>query len=377
MGKRHREDKENDLHKRIKRLERLLEENLRGMLTCKRNRNRSANDNSSEASLESVDHEILSEISLQKNVSTQAKKLTPMQDLSGVASEDLQSSLLDAPGSSHQQEDQVLISSPAIALSNPLVSDLQEQITSQSTEKLPSLDAKVLEILGERLEPDRIFSAAIHEDLVVRFLEVARKGLPTKKTKLLFKKFPLPNNCINLDLPKLNPEIKICLPESVVKRDVRISEKQQIITASLAAIINLMRFEVADSLNGAIRLLTDLQFNESITRRSLILKNLDSSVKEMLLSTVADEWLFGKGLEEKVKAVKTLESSNLVLKSKPHQQANTDSKNTKRPFRHLAKASQFKTTPNGRKTSSYRRRAKSPRRSARDQFNRRQFKRRS
>ncbi|RLU19819.1 hypothetical protein DMN91_008378 [Ooceraea biroi] len=190
-----------------------------------------------------------------------------------------------------------------------------------------NLDPSVLEIIGARLDPERTFTAAIHEDLAIRIEEIIRKGLPTEERKSLMNKFPLPSNCIVLDPPKLNLEVKAFLQDAVIKRDVRISEKQWIITAALAATINLMikvlhlditeRLEILESLNGAIRLLSDLQHNESVVRRSLIQKNLDTSVRDMLMSTVADEWLFSKDLEDKVKAVKTLASSMLYWPAQP------------------------------------------------------------
>lgn len=61
-------------------------------------------------------------------------------------------------------------------------------------------------------------------------------------------------------------------------------------------------------------MLADLQHDESEIRRSLILTNINATVKETLKETVVDEWLFGKQLEDKVKAAKTLETSSESLK---------------------------------------------------------------
>ncbi|XP_070522749.1 uncharacterized protein [Cardiocondyla obscurior] len=190
--------------------------------------------------------------------------------------------------------------------------------THVQTEKI--LDASVLEILDARLDPERLFLKSIHEDLAVRFTEIIRRRLPLEEKNTLFKKFLLPNNCKFLDPPKLNLEIKVCLQDPVNKRDDCIKNKQQSITAVLAAVIdsitkildldNSVKLGLLENLNGAFRLLADLQYNESIIRRSLIQKKLDSSVREILISTVPDEWLFSKELEDKVKAAKVLESSS-------------------------------------------------------------------
>lgn len=70
--------------------------------------------------------------------------------------------------------------------------------------------------------------------------------------------------------------------------------------------------------------MADLQHKEYSIRRSLILKNINASMKETLNATSVDEWLFGEKLEEKVKAAKTLETSSKSLK--PNTQQNQTSK---------------------------------------------------
>jgi len=148
----------------------------------------------------------------------------------------------------------------------------------------------------------------------------------------LFDKFKSPENCLMMDPPKLNPELKACLQESITKRDGRIVEKQVRITTSLASLLDvfikivnlksddkLPTKELTESLWGILQLMVDLQHAESSIRRSLILKNINASMKEALNATAIDEWLFGEKLDERVKAAKTfVNSSKSLISVKPN-----------------------------------------------------------
>ncbi|KAL0120412.1 hypothetical protein PUN28_008239 [Cardiocondyla obscurior] len=281
MGKRRHSDKENidyRLLKRIKRLERKLTERRspRGKKGHSREKFTERRSSVSYSRYDSPHSESPTRMnkSNQQNSPLQ-QEITPLSTDSSAQ-----------PGSSKQTDRQA-----------------QEDTTQGST-----LDAKVLEILGARLEP--------------------KKGLPTEEKKLLIKKFPIPSNCTGLDSPNLNLE----------------------------------------SLSGAVRLLADVQFNESTIRRSLIKKNLDSSVRDILTSTITDEWLFGKELDEKIKKVKTLESSSKVLEPKTQQSSNRNSKNAKRPPRRPANM-RSRTTASGQKFTTHRRSLFTPQRTSRDRCN--------
>ncbi|CAL1674600.1 unnamed protein product [Lasius platythorax] len=100
--------------------------------------------------------------------------------------------------------------------------------------------------------------------------------------------------------------------------------------------------ELTESLWGVLQLLADLQHAESSICRSLILKNINASMKETLNVTAVDEWLFGEKLDEKVKAAKTIENSSKSLKPKTQQNQTGLLKNSKRPFRRQS----FKPTRN-------------------------------
>lgn len=87
----------------------------------------------------------------------------------------------------------------------------QQQSTSTNIQKQKELDLdpEILQAIGERVHPDRKLAPAIHIKFATGIEEVIKKGLPADKRKVLIKKFPLPENCLMMDPPKLNPELKL------------------------------------------------------------------------------------------------------------------------------------------------------------------------
>jgi hypothetical protein len=180
--------------------------------------------------------------------------------------------------------------------------------------------------------------------VVARWEEILKLGLPTEERADLLKKYPPPSNCTRIDPPKLNPEVKASLQDTVWKRDGRITSKQEKISACLAAVgkglSTLIRHKgegenlaVIETLGDTSRLLADLHHDESLIRRSLILTNINVALKETLSSTTIDEWLFGKDLSENVKAAKLIVTSSKDLKQSQKPQGMTSSKNAKTPSR--------------------------------------------
>lgn len=56
----------------------------------------------------------------------------------------------------------------------------------------------------------------------------------------MLEKFPRLQNCIIMDPPKLNLEIKVALASSIQKRDKKIVAKQEEIVAGMGKIIELV-----------------------------------------------------------------------------------------------------------------------------------------
>lgn len=90
--------------------------------------------------------------------------------------------------------------------------------------------------------------------------------------------------------------------------------------------------ELIEKSSDSCRILVDLQRDETLTRRLLIVANIRASLKETLKTAEVDEFLFGKQLEEQVKAAKLLEKSTKELKLPEKTATKNVLKNTKGPL---------------------------------------------
>lgn len=223
------------------------------------------------------------------------------------------------------------------------------------------LQQEVLEVIGSRLESDNKLADAIHKDIALRWAEILRNGLPTEEVKKLLEKYPPPQNCTIIAVPKSNAEIISAVQETAIKRDKRIVEKQERIAASLGALgkaisialktEGVQRIMLLEKLSDASRLLASVHREESLARKNLILASLNTGLKDTLSNTSVDEWLFSGDLEGVIKSAKIIEQASKTLKppGKPRQQRNT--KNWKGPTRQ----SSYKSRPStsGRYRQSY------------------------
>lgn len=249
-----------------------------------------------------------------------------------------------------------------------------ESILSEVQENV--LEADVLQVIGERIRPERVLAPAVHSHLATIWCEIIEKGLPVENRKACLKKLSPPQNCILMDPPKLNLEVKAVLDATVLKRNNQIVEKQEKIAASLASVgrtIDLLlklnpaeKMKFLELLTGVAKLMADLQHDESAIRRSLILKNIKAPFKDTLKDLSSDGWLFGKNLNEKIKAAKVLQQSMKDLKPSFKQSSNLEknSKNSRGPP--LQSYYKWNTYPKGggyrqsyRQSSSYSRANKS------------------
>lgn len=197
-----------------------------------------------------------------------------------------------------------------------------------------------MDIFGKRIYGDRQFAPEIIPDLAIRWEEIIQKGIPDESLKELLLKHTPPKNCPRFEPPALNKLIKVIMPDAIVARDDKIVKRQQKITSALSAVakatVKLLREknipewkEIMESLIDASKLLADLQHDESVIRRNLLIGNVDASMRDTLQSMTSDEFLFGKDLEENVKSTKSMQSTGKDLKKKEI----SKSKNWKAPPR--------------------------------------------
>ena len=163
---------------------------------------------------------------------------------------------------------------------------------------------ELAQVFGKSLYEEKAKGPALLPELAVRLDEIFLIGFPEDLLKALVLKFPWPENCNLFEAPKLNELINFVV-NSIILRDQRIIKRQENISASLSAIAGAISWVMKtkstpgwkgtlETLSGASKIIADLQHDESVIRRNLILSNVNDSMKETLLATQIGEFLFGR-----------------------------------------------------------------------------------
>lgn len=228
------------------------------------------------------------------------------------------------------------------------------QTASTSTTTLPtdSQDPRI-NILGRRLTVENPLGPPIEENIAVRWREVLRNGLPKEEQLELINKYTTPENCKNINAPVLNSEIKVAIHQGAMDRDNRMVSKQQKMAACLSALGQSMTEiwknpgvdngdKVLEIISDASRILLEVQREESLTRKALIVNNLNTSMADTLKATNIGEFLFGEELDDQIKTKKAIERTSKELRA-AEKPATKVSKNFKRPSRPNAPKSRFGT----------------------------------
>lgn len=197
--------------------------------------------------------------------------------------------------------------------------------------------AGILDLLGEGESPGLV-SPEVDADIPSRWEPILRKGLNVERRKTLLEKYPLPQNFGGLAPPKLNLEVKEALNAQVVRRDQRLLKIQEQLGVGLSALATVVsgclkqleEKEVdevttrrtrhfVEAISDASQLFADVFHNESLSRRQLVLINLDEQHKGVLADSPITELLFGEKLDERVSAAKNLRrfSQTLKVQQKP------------------------------------------------------------
>ncbi|CAH2001712.1 unnamed protein product [Acanthoscelides obtectus] len=216
------------------------------------------------------------------------------------------------------------------------------------TDNLIPTTVNISSILGEDEIQERVFSEPILEELVPRYTKVLLGGLKEEVKTDLIKKYLPPENFKVIVPPVINPEVKVAVQENTLKRDARLSNLQGQVAAVISILIKFTsklakesgeeNIKHIETTNDALRLLCDVFYHESVSRRELLLLNLNKDLKETLKNTTISEYLFGKELETTIEAAKKLEKSGEQLKIKKYKPSfstmATTSKqgNFRRPF---------------------------------------------
>ncbi|XP_063622385.1 uncharacterized protein LOC134794504 [Cydia splendana] len=161
---------------------------------------------------------------------------------------------------------------------------------------------------------------------ISRWQNILAKGLSKELKESLTKEYLIPNNCDLLMAPTLNPEVRVALPDPLVKRDTSLLYKQKQLGIALSALASVTEMVLANEtskqkllkpLSDACRILCDSHFTETRTRRGFIISSINAKLKQTLIDSNRDKLLFGENVSEKLKAAKTIQQSGEALKNNP------------------------------------------------------------
>lgn len=215
-----------------------------------------------------------------------------------------------------------------LAKNPPEPKDNHEQSTAPNDKNLPlkELDENILNILGNKVAEEKTLGKEIHPDIACRWEAILKKGLPPDLKSELIKKYPAPSNCTYMEAPILNPEAKAAMLPNTIQRDTRLAVIQNQICSCLSALSQALshiileqqagnNVQLMEWLSDTGRILADLHYMDSQTRRLFITSSVNPSLKETMVGAPIGEYLFGEKLDERVSSAKSLEKISLGLKN--------------------------------------------------------------
>lgn len=202
---------------------------------------------------------------------------------------------------------------------------LQPAAGAMQTADDPELDEEILSLLGEAPLVKTSLGKNIHKEIASRWQELLSRGLSKEVKDNLCQQYAVPGNCDLLMAPTLNPEAKAALTSFNIKRDHALKDNQQQIGTALSALSQATELlisketpeKVLKPLSDACRLLCDYHNVQTKTRRNFVISAVKPELKDMLINTSRNEFLFGENLNEQIKTAKNIQKSGEGLKVTP------------------------------------------------------------
>lgn len=222
----------------------------------------------------------------------------------------------------------------------------EDQVLESPTTVLPE---RILSLLGEPSNKI-IQGSTVHHDIAERWNAVLKKGLSAEARQSVIEKYPPILNI--LQTSKLNLEVKGAITDAAIRRDDRLREKQIEISAALSAVGHVLTsFLTSEDLENPLievvgdvgRILADLHFNETQSRRILSGTGINKKFQNTMTSSTPDERLFGGDLGERLRSAKVLERSATKLKQKTpvRKPSVTKPLNSRRPSSSVVRRPQY------------------------------------
>lgn len=247
-------------------------------------------------------------------------------------------------------------------------------------------------LMGDITSKTAALGPEIYPGIASRWSVICSEGLSKEAREKIIENNPTPSNCTGLRAPELNPEIKAAKSMSQVclKKDGTKANTQNQVGAALTALGKAMTslllqktdlskeeleadtefFKLFENLCDAGKLLTDVHYYISLTRRAGVSVCVDGVVKKASEGSKVDEFLFGKDFQEKLKNAQAVDKTSDTISttaSRPNKPKQFDDKNYHRTTsvgrnkystssaRHLNYQAPSNQSSGSRRTSSYHR----------------------
>lgn len=212
----------------------------------------------------------------------------------------------------------------------------------------------------------------INKELTSRWSSYLTEGLNKDIKEELKKKWAIPDNCINLNAPKVNPEIELLLSGSESTKDSIFSHIQSEMGLGLSALgsalnkildndLSNVKVDILPGLLDCAKYIAQAHFLLTQHRRHQIYPKLSASMQKIAKECQPDQMLFSQDFTDKCKSATNVHKSSLEMKSSSRipSKIQINSKNNlnwKRPFT----KTRFKTAQNYHHAKGQRRRGQEP-----------------
>lgn len=183
------------------------------------------------------------------------------------------------------------------------------------------LNEDTLQLYGNAPKTETPMGLFFRKSIASSWQYILAKGLAKEAKENLLKSYLIPVNCDLLLAPALNPEVKAALPDHLVKRDINLMYKQNQLGIALSALASVTDMIISNEsskqkllkpISDACQILCDSHFIETKSRRDIIVSSMSTNLKDALLETKRDKFLFGENVIDKVKAAKTIDLKEAI-----------------------------------------------------------------
>ncbi|CAK1601011.1 unnamed protein product [Parnassius mnemosyne] len=220
-----------------------------------------------------------------------------------------------------------LLLSPSMTAAVPMVTEITSEPGPSSVPHTMEveLDESILSLLGDAPQSAIQLGPPVYKDIASRWQDILLRGLKEDTKLKLLSDYVIPNNLDRLISPILNAELKAALPDTLVKRDFSLQQRQKQIAITLSALSSSMDILLTNktqdtpqiilkSLSDACRLLCDSFYNETRLRRLFIINAINIQIRNAIIVTILDKYLFGENISDKLKAAQNIKKSSAILK---------------------------------------------------------------